>query len=397
MDIDAHISGYRFHPDKASRKRVRNAREYLDKLRPFHADGRKMIALDYTHGDGYGGYLQQAGPVYFRDAVETVADVWFTVLRPEKDASDTVPSARAMTGYLVEEIGYLLAVKKNRIEAEKVYSSFASVNPGLPDTYEKVGDLFYAFGDEERGIQEWKTAVGFAWSERKRVTKKLAHHYLKFGKTCLEKAAAPRPEERDLPNALDAFTQCLEYDRENVEAGALLRKTRAAIADREERRELAIRIVSSASKLVKQAEADENEQAWANAISGYGRASLLFETVEEEFADQYKASQKGMDQCKKQVSRIVDTLLTKAAEAIDTGDLCLKENKYDEAIGLYQSIESMVNVIPGDESTTVSKQRKEMVASAKEKVEAALVAKKRYEQEQRDRQPQMPQTAEAGG
>lgn len=265
------------------------------------------------------------------------------------------------------------------------------MNPGLLEPYEKAGDLFYDFGTHDRGVREWKNALSLTGGDRQRVARKLADHYMRFGKEQLELASLPTEAEKALPKALEAFTQCLEYDRSSKEAGDLLGQTRAEIAEREERRDLAIRTLASAEKVLKEADQSASEEAYGNAIDTYTKAGHLFEIIDEEFSEQFKAAQSGKEQARKQILGIIEKLIDKAQTAIDDGDRAVEENRFDDAQNLYENVPSIVSVIPGDESTTHGKERKKMTDTAAEKKEQARVRKLRYEQEQRERQQQQPQ------
>ena len=172
-----------------------------------------MIVDDYARGKGYDGFLKAGGNTLFARAIQSVADVWFTVLRIEGDPSQKAPSPTVVAWYLVDEMRYLLMEKDNLRQAIVTYGNFEKVNPGITDAYEKVGDLLYASGSDEaqgRAIREWERAYDSSGSDRRRIGKKLADHYVRVGEKYLEKASKPTATtDNELTSGLNAFNRAL--------------------------------------------------------------------------------------------------------------------------------------------------------------------------------------------
>ena len=382
-DIDRDLDGYGFAPTAHNREFVRDAVTYYKQHRAFYAEDKTLIAKDYKGGAGYRGFLKQGGQAYFTRTVETVADIWNTVLRPEPEGRAIMkPSPRSLTWYFVDEMAYVLKTKMNVQQAKRVYENFEKVNPQIVEAYEKVGDIFYAVDMREtkqRGIDEWQKAYSLGGPERTHLGQKLANHYLTEGKGFLDRAAKPGSEDSDLPTALNSFEQALSYDRTSQEAAKLIQDTNTAIQARNERLEMTINIISTGEKVRAEADNFRTKQDWANAIKTYRQAVGFFEAVDEEFKEQSNTAKENVRKLKKSIQDVVNDVLDAASSAIDDGDRAKEANRFDEAIGAYDRVTAIVSVIPDDEQESVIKDKANMIQMAGKKKEEANVAKVRYE------------------
>jgi tetratricopeptide (TPR) repeat protein len=398
-DIDTALDEYLFAPSRLSREYVRDVREYVATGRQFYDENRRMIADDYAGGVGYNGFLRDGGQVYFGRAIEAVADIWFTVLRVEGDPSELPPSPVLVARYFVDEIAYLLTEKRNPHQANTAYERFAAANPGLPELYEQVGGLFYAYGTPEtqdRAVREWRIAYSYGGPQRQRVGDKLANHYVRVGEDCLARASQPGASDKELPDAREAFTQALEFDRANETAAARLNETNVAIQEREERRQLAVNIIASAEKVVKEAERyrmNGDPGSLANAIATYKQSANLFEAVDDEFTDHAKTAKESVKAINKSINDVIIEILDMAAAKISAGDSAITEHRWDDAFASYDSVPVIVNIIP-DEDATHARHKKEVVDEAVRKKQEGEASKTRFEDAQRAAQAAQ---AAAGG
>jgi len=399
-DIDRDIDNYSFKPATRNREFLKDAIGYFEQRRSFYQQDKVLIAHDYKTGLGYRGFMRQGGQSYFTRTVETVADVWNTVLRAEPVGGDIMkPSARALTWYFVDEMNFLLKVKGNVQQAKHVYENFEKVNPKIAEAYEKVGDIFYAFESREsklRGIDEWQKAYSLGGTDRTRIGQKLAQHYLGEGKEFLDRAAKPGAEDSDLPTALNSFEQALNYDRTSEEAARLIQDTNKAIQARNERLEMTINIISTGEKVRAEADNFRDKKDWANAIKTYRQSIGFFEAVDEEFKEQSNTAKENVRKLKKSIQDVVNDVLDAASSAIDDGDRAKEGNRFDEAVGNYDKVAAIVSVIPDDENPTVLQDKANMMDMATKKKEEANVAKVRYETAMAEQAKQQ-QAAAAGG
>jgi len=394
-DIDKHVSQYIYapKPEDEVRAYIRNAAEYFTNRHKFYRSGKEMIALDYGDGKGFDGYLKQGAQAFFVNAIEATADAWNTVLRVEGDASNIAPSRTAMTWYFVKEMDYLLNVKRNQREAEKVYANFERVNPEIGEAYERVGDLFYKAGAQERGVAEWNTARNYPGAHRIRVQDKLSNHYFQLGMALLEKGKDITSQENTLENARDAFDKALQYARESSKVADKLNETKRLLAEKDERRKTAVSLIAAAEKVLKQAEQTKTAGDYANAIATYNSAASLYGAIDEEFKAQSDTAKEGIQEVKKQINKIIVDALDKAQDQIDQGAKATKEHRFDEARQAYRGVEALVSVVPPDESTTNGKERKKRIDDAQRGLKSTDEAEKRFQAEQKE----AAEAAKAGG
>ncbi|HNR32712.1 MAG TPA: hypothetical protein PKI11_17615 [Candidatus Hydrogenedentes bacterium] len=375
QDIDERLDSFRYNANPQRRAYLRNVQAYFQERRTFFLDNKTLIADDYATGDAYNGYLSNAAPAYFQKAVEAVADVWFTVLRTEPDPNDEDVSRTLLTWYFVREIEYLLTVKKNLVQTDVTYANFAKTNPGIMAAYERVGDLYYAFGTDpaiDRAVREWRVAHGLGGANRDRAGKKLANHYLIVGRRLLEAGVQPRAKETDLPNALQAFQDALYFDRGNQDAATGVQDTNRAIEERRELHAMYLEIIANAERVREEAGRAFTEGDYGTAITTFRKAVSLFETVGDDFEKLAVTAREGASAVKKDVAKVVQTVIDKATEAIDAGDRAREDRKYDEAVRLYGQVEIVLSEIPADEeSPTLAEDKAELLQMAQDKTAQA--------------------------
>ena len=399
-DIDAALDRFSFTSEIPKIKYIRDAEIYFGERRAFFADSKRMIADDYLHGKGFDGYLKEGAQVFFTRAVTSVADVWNTVLHIEGEVGDVAPSEKMVISYLLSEIQYLLQEKKNFNQALKSYANFELVAKYAPEAYDKVGDLFYAFeteGAKERGVREWRIAYDMPSADRRTIGKKLSEHYVRAGEALLAAAQRPGASDQDLPNALNAFTQALDFDQTSNAAAQRINEANVAIKERKERRAINVNFIASAEKVKVQAEkarvkgdalrGTERVEEMANflnlAIITYTQAIGVYEAIDDEFTDQSSVRKQSVTEIGKSITDIINQVLDAASDEIDKGDKAVTAHHYEDATASYERVPNIVSAIPGDETTTHGKEKKEIITKANDKITATEKAKRNYEEQQR--------------
>lgn len=388
-DIDARVAKFSYLSHQKGREYVRNVTLLMNERRAFCANARELIGDDYRRGRGCEGYLKEGAQNLFGRSVDTVADVWYTVLLAKSDPGAVQPSSESVCWYLVNEVKYLLFEKKNFYQATKAYGNFESLGVHDPKAVDTLGDLFYKYGSEEaiqRGVKEWQAAYDIAGADRRGISKKLSEHFAKIGDDALMAAARPGATEQDLPEALNAFTRALDYDQTNDAIAKKITETNAAIADRKARRELNVSIIASAEKVKAQAEKSRLASDFGNAIATYNQSVGLYEAVDQDFADQATTAKEAIKQVKKNITDITNQVLDSASDSIDKGNKAVDEHKFEDATSAYERVPSILSVIPGDESTTQGKEKRDLIELAKKKIDEGKVAKQRWEEVQRQRE-----------
>jgi len=388
-DIDAHLDAYTYVPSRNNLYFIRSTAEYITKYRTFYQDNKVMIADDYRRGKGYDGYLKEAGPAIFARAVEFVADAWNTVLRVEGDDQVGQPAPSSMRVYFVDEIRYLLEVKRNYNQALRAYGNFEKSSLGNAQAYERIGDLFYAFGTKEateRGVREWRVAYEAQTPDRRRIGQKLAGYYIGVGEALLKADAKPGSADDLLPNAMHAFTQALEFDQTNEIAANRINDTNAAMADRKAHRELNRNILASADQVMVKAEKNRVAGDFGNAIATYKQAEGLYATIDNKFRDQEQAAKESIGEISKSITDILNEVLDQATDTINKGDKAVDDKDFAGGIAAYESVPGMLGIIPDDETTTVGKDKKDLIDLSNKKIDDAKQAEQRWKEILRQRE-----------
>lgn len=379
-DIDEHVASYTYDTgDGVERVYVRNPNAYIVKRRLFYDDAKTIIKGDYTTGPGYDGYLKKGAQAFFEEAVRGVSDVWYTVLRQKGDRSDVPPSRAALTWYLVDEIDYLLTVKRSQADADRAYGNLVDVNPGIQEAFEAVGDSFYEFGAKERAVFEWQVAAKMSGSARPRLLGKLAEHYYQEGKAMFDMVGKPEAPKTALDDALRNLQLSFEYNARNKKVEELIGEVKIAIDKREERRAFAAEQVAKAQAAQGEAQASLDAKAYADAMAKFNAAMTTFSLVDDEFDKYHELALAGIDACKQGNNKIISSLVEDAHSAIDKGDVELGNDNFDEATNYYKSVPSILSVLKDDPDALYLETKKTLLEEAEAKVKDVARAKESYE------------------
>ncbi len=383
-DIDAALENFSYtQTDDVNF--IRNPRIYFQNRRSFYGEAKRIIARDYERGSGYGGYLANGAPAYFETAINTVADVWYTVLQPVQQINDVAPSPTNVTWYFVGEIRYLLEVKANQRRALQAYDLFERVNPGIATAFEEVGDLFYTYGTDEaqaRGVREWRQAYAIGSTNRSRVAKKLAEHHLEEGQRFLDRGQQPGSDDGDLPAALREFEAALTFDRNSDLAAEKIQETNGAITARQERYDLNSNIIASADAVMAEADVALEQEDFALAISTYQRAEGLYETVDDFFPALAEQAEDKIATAQESEREAIDAVFERAEDAIDEGEDFVDQRRYDEAITRFERVSQTLALLPEEMQPQQEAVREDLLNSSREKIEETKEAKTRFEQAQ---------------
>jgi len=391
-DIEKNLDSYDFSVPQKHRTFIRSATDYFEQRRAFFEEDKRLIAHDYKTGVNYDGIMKQGGRAYFIRAIETIADVWNTVLRADvvsKEFTLSKPSARTLTWYFLDEMEFLINSKDNMVQVEKVYSNFEKVNPGIAEAYDQLGDIFYANTNEivkARGVVEWQKAYELGGPGRTRIGQKLSAHYMQDGEHYMEIASKPGAEDTDLNNALNAFERALQYDRTSQKAAELIQATHVAIRERGERLEVTLNIIATGERIHEEANRARERGDFANAISTYRQSIGFFEAIDDEFREQANTAREKIRRLRREITDVINEVLDAASQEIDNGDRAREQKQYDTALGHYNRVASVVAVIPEDESPTVLQDKQDVITLAAKKVEEANIERLRYEQAQMEQQ-----------
>jgi len=384
-DIEDHVREFSYSPTKRNYHYVQSPRLFFDARRSFYDDDRLLIADEYTRGRGYKGFLSEASPEYFDRAINAVVDVWYTVFREEDGPTDVKPSSRQLSLYYIDEIGYLLDVMESMEYADRAYRVFREVNPDFWLAYVRIGDLFYAFDTKEsrlRAVQEWQIAQIVPGEARRIASERLGEHFIGEGERLYRHARSVDSLESDLPDALDAFENALQYDRTNGNAARRISETAVAIKERREDYELQQQFMNHAMKTIKEAERGRINKDFVGAFTSYNQALNLLDLISTEFKNVYALSRETSSSIRKDVKSVISEVLGAANDSIEQGDTQMLNNNFDEAIRYYSMVPAIVDVIPAEDGSIDEQRKMDLIDTANFSIRDAEMSKKRFEEAQ---------------
>jgi hypothetical protein len=384
QDVDEHIESFAMDQGAGPRTYLRNSLAYFAEHRRFLEENERIIAEDYRSGLGYRGLLREGAPKYFNRCINAVADVWHTVLRTESDSSDRPASREMLTWYFAREIEYMLNVKKNFRKADLAFNNFQDVNPGIMESYDQVGDLYYAFDSDDsirRAVDTWRLAYSLPGAVRDRVGAKLSQHFMNVGISFFEKE---KYNDEDLPSALTAFQESLSYDRENASAAGYIQQVNRKIEERAELRRLYEEMLSSAESIRAKAGRATLDGDYGSAIAELRNAIKLLDGLGDEFPSIYASAQSSASGMRKEISNVLQEIIGRATAAIDEGDGARDSRNYEAAIRSYAQVEIVLDEIPEDASQSFLEDKAELLLLAQTKTEEAKREQADYERRQRE-------------
>lgn len=382
-DINDHLKDFEYINSSTTRTAITNVDQHFRAQLAFYGDNEMLIADDYRRGRGYNGFLKESVATYFAKAVETTADAWYTIVRPQPSNLGSAVTGSLMEQYYVEEIAYLLSEKENFHQAGVVYENLSELSPSDPEVFEAVADHYYAFGTREsieRSVKEWRNAYELGGSGRERVSGKLAAHYLKEGRDFLTEAEEKGKGETELPSALASFQQALRFDRTSQVAVDLIQETNKRKKERDEHRSMIVNIIAKAESAREEAENNGTGGNFGLAIKGYQQVMNLLQGVDDEFTDQFDLAEEMKRNVTQSISSTIGDVQEQASAAIEQGERLEETHKYEEAIREYERVPVIVTVIPDDHTASAKQGKLDAIALAEAKIAKARSAKTAYEQ-----------------
>src|SRR5690606_1261188 len=148
----------------------------------------------------------------------------------------------------------------------------------------------------------------------------------------------------ELPAALAAFKQALQYDRASDAAASLIQDTSKRIAARNERREMIISIIASAERTSSEADNLAAGGNYGNAMPSYKQAIEILAAVNDEFTDQFDSAESRKQTINKSISTAITNVQDLASDAIDEGERLEDQHKYDEAEKSYARVATLLQM-----------------------------------------------------
>jgi tetratricopeptide (TPR) repeat protein len=285
--------------EAAKRQYLIDVRSYFEERRNYLADAEALIASDYDTGAGFGAYGKRSLSVHFTNAVNAVADIWFTLIG--EPPVPTGPPARpvSLRDYYVDAIGFYLG----RDQDEAASAGYAFLESGgllEQDTLKRVGDQYYDNARYERAIALYRTVLQKE-PRRADVRMRISDYYFTTGLALLA--------ERRYGEAEKAFDEVLENDVSRADARQKKLEVARLIEERKQRLELARMSVSEARKAIAAAARAEAQHKFADAVRLYRQAEAAYAKVDEEFDDEHLEASQAAARIEAQVARLIAELV----------------------------------------------------------------------------------------
>lgn len=266
-----------------------------------------VIEREYQAGIGFRGVAGQALGQDISRSVNAVADVWYTILQGRAQVVNI--SETRVREYFIGALEYYLA-RRNTAEVSAVYEKLVSLGAQTPEMRKRIADMFYDAEQYERAIQEYR-AVLAEQPGRRDVVQRISEYYKRRGEQAMKSGR--------LDAAREAYRQAAEADRLDPDAQQLLLQTEKRIADREERQKAAQTALDQAFAAEKNAEDCLRRSDYTEAMNQLTQAEQLYASVSDEFPEERRAAQNGLNNVVKRKNQLKDEMLRNAQNFSGSG------------------------------------------------------------------------------
>jgi len=293
----------------AKRQYIVDVRAYFQERRGYLEDAEALIVSDYNAGVGFKGYGKRSLEVHFSNAINAVADVWYTVLGEE-----TVPAARPATeaislrDYTVDAIGFYLQ-RDDDDRADTAFASLERAGALDADTLKEAADEFYENARYARAIPMYRTVLEKS-PRRTDVRKRISDYFFSEGLALLE--------QKKYEEAERAFDEVLRSDTDRGDAREKKLEAARLMAERNERFALTRKRVENAGRTAADAARAEAQRKFAEAVALYRTAGNTYRQVGDEFEDEFLVASGAARQIEAKIERL-KTQLVEEVRALQYG------------------------------------------------------------------------------
>jgi len=283
----------------AKRQYIVDVRAYFEERRGYLEDAEALIASDYDAGAGFKGYGKRSLDVHFSNAINAVADVWYTVLGEEAVSTRAATETISLREYYVDAIGFYL----KRGDDERAGAAFAFLDSAGAldaDTLKKAADEYYENARYARAVSMYRTVLEGS-PRRTDVRKRISDYFFSEGLALLE--------QRRYQEAEIAFDEVLRNDMGRGDAREKKLEAARLLAERNERLALIQRRVEDASRSAGAAARAEAQRKFAEAVALYRNATNMYRQVSDEFEDEYLAASAAARQIEAKIQRLKEQLV----------------------------------------------------------------------------------------
>ncbi len=294
-------------PLKSSPRRDVDPAVYFAGVQHEAAVRTDVIEKEYQAGVGFRGVAGQSLSQDVSRSVNAIADVWFTILQGKAQVASISDSR--IREYYVDALEYYLA-RRNTAAVSATYDKLTSIGAQTPEMRKRIADMFFDAEQYERAIQEYR-AVLTEQPGRKDVMQRLSEYFKRRGDDAMKAGK--------LEAAREAFMEAAESDKLDPQAQELLIEAERRIADRDERKKAAQTALEQAFAAEKRAEDSLRRSDFAGAIAQLTEAEQLYGSVSDEFPEERRAAQNGVNNVIKRKNQLRDELLRNAQNFSGSG------------------------------------------------------------------------------
>lgn len=303
-DVDVNIDKLRI---QTSKRNAVEPRSYFADLAIRTSSRDELIMKDYQSGIGFDGVARTSLPGDAGRAVDTLADVWNTLLTDR-----AVPAAVSEAQLVRYALGaYAFYIDRgNPAEIEAAAVRLEKLAPATPDMRVGIGDLFYDAKMYERAMQEYM-AVLAVQPDRKEVVKRISDYYVQEGDRFLE--------DGQLEKALKAYGTAAAANPLHESAQAKSLDVEKLIRERDARHEAQLNALNQAAGLEAQSAEHAMNSFYAEATAQLLEANRLYETITNEFPEVYAKATRGLRDNNNRIQELRQGLIANALQLSGSG------------------------------------------------------------------------------
>lgn len=280
---------------------------YFSVVQREAAARQDVIEKEYQTGVGFRGLASQSLPQDISRSVNAVADVWYTILQGRAQVVNVSPDR--IRDYHVSALEYYIS-RRNTRETNAVYDRLTELGVQTPDLRKRIGDMFYDAEQYDRAMQEYR-AVLVEQPGRRDVVQRISEYFRQQGDEATKSGR--------LEAARQAYKQAAEADRLDPGSQEKLIETERRIADRDERQKAAQTALDEAFAMEKAAEDLLRRGDYTGAMEQLAKAEQLYGDVTDEFIEERRAAESGLNNVLKRKAQLKDELLRNAQNFSGSG------------------------------------------------------------------------------
>ena len=300
FDVDQALQGVRYGYKR--RKPVYDTEAYFAGARRYIQQAEFFLSQDYTSGDGFGEYGLRSLNLYFDNAVNAVADIWFTVLRPLQITPLIPPKPSAVGQFRIEGVRYFLKVGQD-IQAANAVSRLHADGLMNVETEKRVSDAYYDTARHSRAIAGYLRVLE-QQPNLLEVRARVSSYYYSLGSAYMRSGL--------LEEAQRAFEHVLAHDPQYRAARLALDTTIGLIAAREERHNQLRNRLRMAEASEARASRSAADRDYAGAMQHLHSAAGIYSVVTTEFHKEYRDARRQLVSINQQITNYSDTIIREA-------------------------------------------------------------------------------------